>query len=373
MRLTLVISSLSSGGAERVMSIMANYWVSQGEAWDITILTFDDGSQPPFYDLDSRICHIPLALAKNSPNKVVGLWNNLQRIPKLRKAIDESNPDVIISFMTTTNVITLVATQGLHIPIIVSERSVPAYASVGEIWKQLRWIIYPRANRIVVQTKEVANYFPPQWQNWINIIPNPVLFPKQINSSSEKLLPKFSVIAVGRLVREKGFDLLLKAFSTVKKSYPEWSLTILGEGSLRSELECLSQSLDIVNSVHFLGRVKNPYEYLQQADIFVMSSRFEGFPNALCEAMACGLPVISTDCPSGPPEIIRDGVDGILVKNENVEALTEAMSHLISDEKQRQKLGNAAKEITQRFDLDKIMGMWGSELNNVTRFTFIDQ
>ena len=171
---------------------------------------------------------------------------------------------------------------------------------------------------------------------------------------------------MGRLVREKGFDLLLKAFSTVKKSYPEWSLTILGEGSLRSELECLSQSLDIVNSVHFLGRVKNPYEYLQQADIFVMSSRFEGFPNALCEAMACGLPVISTDCPSGPPEIIRDGVDGILVKNENVEALTEAMSHLISDEKQRQKLGNAAKAITQRFNLDNIMDVWNKLLKEIT-------
>ncbi|MCH2244480.1 MAG: glycosyltransferase, partial [Crocosphaera sp.] len=152
-----------------------------------------------------------------------------------------------------------------------------------------------------------------------------------------------------------------------------WSLIILGEGSFRSELECLSQSLDIVNSVHFLGRVKNPYEYLQQADIFVMSSRFEGFPNALCEAMACGLPVISTDCPSGPPEIIRDGIDGILVKNEDIEALAKAMTTLISDEEKRQKLGNAAKEITQRFDLDKIMGMWGSELNNVTRFTFIDQ
>ncbi|MGK7887259.1 MAG: glycosyltransferase family 4 protein [Crocosphaera sp.] len=364
MRLTLVISSLSSGGAERVMSIMANYWVSKSPAWDITILTFDDGSQPPFYDLDSRISHIPLALAKNSANKVIGLWNNLQRISKLRKAIYETNPNVIISFMTTTNVLTLLAKQGLDIPIIISERSVPAY-NINKLYRKLQWWIYPTANGIVVQTKGVANYFTHQWIKRINIIPNPVLLPKQVNSSSERLLPKFSIIAMGRLEEEKRFDLLLKAFATVKESYPKWSLTILGEGSLRSELECLSQGLGIAHSVHLLGRVKNPNEYLKQADIFVMSSRFEGFPNALCEAMACGLPVISTDCPNGPREIIRDGIDGILVLNQNLEALAEGMISLVSDQKERQKLGNAAKEVTQRLSLDKIMGMWENLLNEI--------
>ncbi|HAC66277.1 MAG TPA: glycosyltransferase family 4 protein [Cyanothece sp. UBA12306] len=367
MRLTLVISSLSSGGAERVMSIMANYWASQSREFDITILTFDDGSQPPFYDLDSRIEHIPLGLAKKSPNIVLGLWNNLKRISKLRRAIRRSKPDTVISFANTTNVITLLAMQGLPIPIIVSERVDPSKYDIGVIWEQLRWIIYPIANYIVVQTQKVANYFPSSWQNKIEIIPNPVLFSKQIKSSSERLLTKYSIIAIGRLVEQKGFDLLLKAFATLKDSYPEWSLTILGEGSLRLELELLRDRLEITDSVNFVGRVKNPYDYLQQADLFVMSSRFEGFPNALCEAMACGLPVIATDCPSGPREIIRDGIDGILVTNENMEDLALAMGQLMSNEKERKRLAESAKEITERFRVDKIIKKWENLLDTVVK------
>jgi glycosyltransferase involved in cell wall biosynthesis len=367
MRLTLVISSLSSGGAERVMSIMANYWASASKGWNITILTFDDGSNPPFYDLDCRICHIPLGIAKDSANIFLGLWNNLKRIAKLRAVISESQPNALISFMDKNNVITLLAVQGLNIPVIVSERIDPHYYSIGVIWEQLRWWIYPLANSIVVQTKEARDYFLPQWQDWIDIIPNPVLSAKQVNISTERLLPKCSIIAMGRLEGQKGFDLLLEAFAKLKDCYPEWSLTILGEGSLRSELEFLCDRLDIANRVYLPGRVKNPYEYLQQAALFVMSSRFEGFPNALCEAMACGLPVISTDSPSGPREIIRKGIDGILVPSEDLEALTSAMNRLMSDEKERQRLGKAALEVTERFSIEKVMVMWEDLLDTVIK------
>lgn len=366
MQLTLVISSLSSGGAERVMSIMANYWASKSSDWNITLLTFDDGSQPPFYDLDERIFHIPLGIAKDSPNMMAGLWNNLKSIKKLRVAISKSQPDAVISFMNQVNILTLLAMQGLNIPVIISERTVPAYAPISIIWKILSKIIYPIADHIVVQTKEVSDYFPELWQNKISVIPNPVLLPKLLEIPSQKLLPKYSIIATGRLSKEKNFPLLLKAFATISQSYPEWSLIILGEGSLRSELELLCNQLNIANLVHFPGRVKNPYQYLQQADLFVMSSSFEGFPNALCEAMACGLPVISTDCPSGPRQIIRDNLDGILVPNNNVDALAKAIVDLISDEKKRQRLGDAAKEITERFNLDKIMKMWEKLLKEIT-------
>lgn len=363
MRLTLIISSLSSGGAERVMSTMANYWATKG--WEITLLTFVDSTTPPFYELDSRICHIPLGVAGESPNPIIAIWNNLKRIRTLRAAIGNSKPDAVISFMDTTNAIALLATRGLNVPVVVSERNDPARRRIGRIWEQVRQWTYPFADRIVVQTKRAQNYFSSNLQARACIIPNPVLLPPKEKERLDKLLGKRSLIAMGRFERQKGFDLLLQAFAKLKDLYPEWTLTILGEGTLRSDLESLCNQLGLIDRVHFPGRVKNPYKFLKQADLFVMSSRWEGFPNALCEAMACGLPVISTDCSSGPREIIRDGVDGILVPNEDVLELTAAMERLMSDEEERKRLAACAPEVTERFSLEKIMGMWEVVLKEV--------
>ena len=363
MRLTLIIYSLSSGGAERVMSIMANYWVAKG--WEIILLTFDDVTVTPFYHLDSRITHIPLGIAANSPNLIIGIWNNLKRIQKLKSVICKSNPDAVISFMHTTNVITLLATRWLNLPVVVSERNNPRMTTINGIWKQLRELSYLFADRIVVQSKTVLNYFSSKVQARACIIPNPVLSPPEENEPSEKLLSGRSLIAMGRLERQKGFDLLLQAFAKLKDRHPKWTLTILGEGTLRSELESLRNQLGLVERVHFPGVVKNPDHFLKLGDLFIMSSRFEGFPNALCEAMACGLAVISTDCPSGPREIIRHDLDGILVPNENVSALTVAMDCLMSDEQERKRLACRAPEIVERFALEKIMGMWEVVLKEV--------
>jgi len=157
MRCTLIIYSLTSGGAERVISSMANYWAANG--WQISLLTFDDGTDPPFYALDSQICHIPLGIAGYSPNPIMGLLNNLARIQPLRTAIVNSKPNVVISFMDKTNIIVLFATRWLQIPVIVSERIDPVRHSTGRIWQQLRQWTYPFADRIVVQTKRAGNYF----------------------------------------------------------------------------------------------------------------------------------------------------------------------------------------------------------------------
>lgn len=363
MRLTLVISALSSGGAERVMSIMANYWVMK--EWEITLLTFDDGTKPPFYDLDSRIRHISLNIAGKSPNRFIRIWNNVKRIHILQSAIAQSKPDAVISFIDQVNILTLLATRSLNIPVVVSERVDPALYSIGRIWEQLRRWTYPLGDRLVVQAQGAFNYFSSGLPNRVCIIPNPVLLPPRTKATSDKVGVERVLIAMGRFTRQKGFDLLLQAFARLKDHYPEWTVTILGEGELRTELESLRNRLGLSEWVHFPGVVKNPYTVLVQADIFVMSSRFEGFPNALCEAMACGLPVISTDCPSGPREIIRNDVDGILVPNENVEALAAAMERLMSDEAERKRLSTRAPEVLERFSLEKVMGMWEKLLAQV--------
>lgn len=363
MQLTLVISSLSSGGAERVMSIMANYWAAKG--WKIAILTFDDGTVAPFYYLDSRVFHLPLGIAENSPNQLMGFCNNLKRMQTLRKAISDRKPDVVISFMDKTNVLTLLATPGLKVPVVVSERSDPRMQTMGQIWEQLRWWSYRMATSIVVQSKGVLDYFNHKIKSSIYIIPNPVLSAIAIPPKKCKFTAKISLIAMGRLSEEKRFNILLQAFAKMKDIYPHSMLTIIGEGYLRSELELWRDRLELTDRVYLPGRVKNPYEYLKQADIFVMSSHYEGFPNALCEAMACGLPVISTDCPSGPREIIRDGIDGILVPNGDVDALAMAMERLISDEAERKRLAARAPEVTERFSLEKVMVMWEKLLEKV--------
>lgn len=355
--ITFIISDLSAGGAQRVMSMMANYWAAKG--WTITIITFDDGSTPPFYDLLPGIRHMPLDVAEESSFAIKGILNNLDRVRVLSRAIRSSSPDAVISFMNTVNVLTLMATRRLGIPVLVSERIDPAMHNIGRVWERLRLLFYPYAVCIIVQTDRARDYFPVEMRKSVSIIPNPV----NILPYNEIILPvrgedKPAIVAMGRFEEQKGFDLLLQAFARVHCVYPGWTLTILGDGPLRPELEALCEASGLTGSVSLPGNVKNPHTYLINADMFVLSSRFEGFPNAILDAMACGLPVIATDCRSGPREIIRDGVDGILVQPDDVDALAATMERLISSEAERAELGARAVEVRERFGMDAIMGQW---------------
>jgi len=360
--LTLIIPAITAGGAERVMSILANYWAKKG--WDITLLTCDDGSKPPFYPLDPKITHCPLNITNKSSSFIDKISNNIKRTLVLRKALKKNPSQPVISFITETNILTLIAGMGLGLPIIVCERNDPNFSFRNHGWRILRNKTYPLASRIVLQIESSVSYFSSGIQRKITVIPNPAIKPVFNGRIKKDQTGSKILLAMGKLTKQKGFDLLLKAFAEISPKFPNWTLRIWGEGPLRDSLEKLRNQLELQNKVQFPGLTKQPNEIMRNADLFVMSSRYEGFPNVLVEAMACGLPVISFAC-HGPRDIIRDGVDGVLVPPEDVPALSVALEQLMDDEEKRKRLSACSPEVLERFGLDKVVALWDNLLQEV--------
>jgi glycosyltransferase involved in cell wall biosynthesis len=354
MKRTFVIYSLGTGGAERVMSVMANYFADRGD--EVSIVTLDDGSAPPFFELRAPVRWQPLGMGRASGSPFVRVWNAQRRLLALRRRIQANDPDVVVAFTDRINILVLIATIGMGTPVIVSERNDPTQHHAGAIFGVVRRITYRRAQSIVTQTNAVASYFRPPLRAKTSVIPNPAPPPPARPAVDSR--NGAEMMAMGRLTEAKGFDLLLRAFATIAGQHSDWNLTIWGEGALRSSLERLREELGLAERVRLPGRTATPALEMQRADLFVLSSRYEGFPNVLVEAMACGTPVVSFNCPSGPADIIEDGVNGRLVPPQDVEALASAMSSLMSDEQERQRLGANAERVTETFSLERVMNMW---------------
>lgn len=353
----IVIHSLGGGGAERAAVLLTQGLViKEHQASLITLF----GQEFDFYHLPENIPRIALKVEGTSANLLHALQNNFQRLRSLRRAIDSCQPDVVISFLDKTNVLTLIACLGSKYPLIVSEQNDPTQNDIGHIWNFLRRLVYPFATTVVSCSQGVDR----NW-NWLDSQRRTVIYnPLAVNTTesgevSIQLNPiKKRVVAMGRLTSQKGFDLLLKAFSLINTKFLDWQLIIIGEGEERKKLEQLTQKLEIEEQVIMPGLVDNPFPILKQCDLFILSSRYEGFGNVIIEAMACGLPVISTDCPSGPGEIITSGDNGILVPNQEIDSLAKAMADLMSNPERRQKLSKNAHFTLSRFKLDVIVNQW---------------
>lgn len=353
MQLTLVTWSLSVGGVQRVISRMTNHWAERG--WRVTVLTFNN--EPSFFNLHPAVQHRPLGLTMSRAS-VRGMATLLLI---LRRSIKESAPQALISFMDDINVMVLLATRGLRLPVIVSEHTSPAHRAIGRPWRVLRRLTYPWATHLVAQYPEALEYFASPVRRKGRVIPNPASAPPATLAAPRDSFGS-TVVAMGRLSAEKGFDVLLQAFSDVAPEEPEWSLVIWGDGHLRGELERMRDELGLRGRAFLPGLTREPFEKMRQADLFVLSSRWDSFPAVLCEAMASGLPVVSTDCPGAPGRIVRAGVDGLLVPPGDPQALAAAIRRLMRDAPGRRRLASRAPEVVERFSLEKVMCAWNAVL-----------
>ncbi len=399
-RVTCVIPALSVGGAERVLTALANRWVEMG--WSVTLVTFAGPSDPAFYRPDPRVVEQRLDLFASSRSPLSAIPRNLGRLRRLRRSIAASAPDAVLSFMDRTNVLALLATVGQPWPVVVSERTNPS-VSPGRAWALLRSIAYRRAARVVVQTASARDSMPARLREKVAVIPNPALEPgfadpadplsaaadssgpvpaapavgsaAPASSGTEAAAVRSGttpdtdgadradrVIALGRLVPAKGFDLLLRAFAGVHDAVPSARLEIWGDGPERRMLEDLVRELGLVGVARLPGETHDPAAALARGCVVALSSRHEGFPNVLLEAMMQGIPTVAFDCRFGPAEIIRDGVDGRLVPAGDVDALGAAMRQLLADSDERERMGIRAREVGERFSLETVGRAWDALL-----------
>src|SRR5581483_10747427 len=346
--------TLGAGGAERVVSELPNEWAHKG--WTVALLTLSSQALD-HYRVDSNVHRIALDMLGDSRSAWQGIYGSLKRCLAIRRAVRRFSPQVVLSFVDQMNVLVLAATAGTGIPVIVSERIDPRRHRLPKRWSAARRLLYPFARALVVQTNSVAS-----WAKAIVQAENVRVIPNFLRSLSS--LPSIDsrssdeVLAVGRLDRQKGFDVLLRALAKVRGTHPGVKLTILGEGPERNVLEELARDLRILDSVHLPGVVKHPEQWMARCTLFVLPSRYEGFPNALLEAMALGCAVVAADCDSGPRELVSDGDNGLLVPPGDVEGLANAIRVLLSDPDMQRRFGDRAAGVRERYARERIVREW---------------
>ena len=361
LRLTLVISHLQMGGAERVLTELANHWASLD--WAVTIIDFSPPGTPPVFALDPRVTEISLGLHRHSRTPISGLLANVRRMVTLRKTIRAARPMIVLSLMNRTNVLTVLSMTGSGIPVIVSEHTAPK-GTLGVIWRALREVAYRRATSVVMLTSDALARLSPAVRRRGRVIPNPL--PSQflapdpgsdgldLNVDPDRPI----IMGLGRLTPEKGFDLLIRAFARIALAWPTAHLVIWGEGDERARLERLRAECGLQNRIELPGATRYPERELRSATIFVLSSRLEGMPMTLLEAMALRRPVIACDCDHGPRDIVTQDVDGVLVPPEDVNALADEIGKLLGDADRRARLARRAVEVRDRFAIGAISAQW---------------
>jgi glycosyltransferase involved in cell wall biosynthesis len=368
-KIAIVIHSLSGGGSEHVAAMMASHWAAEGR--DVTLITLDAVTGDSIA-IHENVRRVGLGLLFESKNFLSAIIANNRRVRALRGAIVASNATRVISLTDRMNVLTILACRATGRKPIVAERTDPRHHRIGCLWGILRRLTYPNAGTIVVQTESVRQaVIPFAGRVSVAVIPNAVSGDVETpNRPAEEDAGELSLDAdrkwicgVGRLSTEKGFDRLIGGFAEIAQSHPDWNLVIVGDGPSRRELELHIAGFGLGGRVLLPGWIEEPWPSLRSAEVFVLPSRYEGFPNALLEAMARGKACVAADCQSGPAEIIQPGENGLLVvddsNDEGFEAeLAQTLDGLLSSSALRAQLGERAQEVTARFTVETHFQAW---------------
>ena len=360
MKILLFVSSMHAGGAERVAATLTAGWVQSGH--EVVLVPTYTQKGNLFYPLDPAVRLVWLA------DELGGLARGpvlpFIKLRALRRLVRRERPDVIVSFLTNVNVMVLMATRGLGVPVIVCERTNPAVStSATPALQKLRRWLYPRADIVTVQAEAsltAMSQLVPGIRR-LEVVPNPLPpdLPPPRESSRANRAGRLRLAAMGRLVPSKRYAQLITVFERLAQRHPGWELVIWGEGPMRRQLEVQIQRAGLQDRILLPGRTSSPWDELLAADLFVLTSEVEGFPNALIEAMALGLPCVSVDCPSGPKEITREGRDARLVPLNDEVALGQALDQLMHDEGERDRLGQeGAGSVRARYGLPQVLAKW---------------
>ncbi len=358
-RVLLFIHSLHGGGAERVAADLSAHWAGMGR--EVMVVT-QASAEGDVYTLHPKVRREVLHTAGEGGG-LRGIWSNVQRVRALRRVVKSFRPDIVLGMMTTASVLSVLACAGLSCRVIATEHTHPPSQTLSGFWQRLRRLTYPRAASVVALTRGTADWLAQHVPgSKLAVIPNPVHFPLP---RAEPVLTPVSgdgrkrLLAVGRLHADKGFDLLIQAYAKLAASHPDWDLVILGEGDERRALEAQAREAGLASRIFMPGRAGNVGDWYDSADLYVLTSRFEGLSNTLLESMASGLAAVSFDCDTGPREIIREGVDGVLVRpNGDVPALCKALDAVMRNDADRVRMAQAATDVRDRFSAARVLQKW---------------
>ena len=353
----------TGGGAERVLSDVANCFADRG--YEVSLLSFDEIGGCSFYSLDSRIKRYDLAIG--STDKPATISTTLKRIVKMRGAIKDISPDVVIGFMHSMYIPLGVALIGTGIPVLASEHIVPKHYESRYVERNLLKLVPLFIDKITCVSEKVKTTFSPSLQKKMVCIPNPVTTQtvERSNVAGEKGKQK-TLLSIGRLECQKDHETLVRAFGKIANDVPDWNLRIVGEGSLRVKLEKVILNMNLSSRVEMPGSTHEiSLEYLS-AQLFVSPSVYESFGLTAAEALAHGLPVIAfSDCP-GTNEFVEHGVNGALVESsaDRVVALADELKlYMLSLKKRKQLAANS--KVPVGYDMDNVIRKWELLINSV--------
>jgi glycosyltransferase involved in cell wall biosynthesis len=361
-RVLVYIDSLKAGGAERV-ALQFTTWLL--EAGHQPLLLTRRPARDDFYPVPGTL-ERTVEPAEPRWLRRLGWAGFPLRLLSLRRILQQQRPDLVLALTTLPAIKLLVASVGLGLPVVVSERNYPPAKPPALPWRWLRRITYPRAALHLVQTEQIAHWLQQQrLARRTSVLANAITWP--LPSFAPRQLPDAwlppdqpMLLAVGTKARQKGFDWLVQAFAAVVEQHPQWRLVILGLTSelYRGEDQCaallakLPRQHPARSRILFPGRVGNVADWYSRADLFVLSSRYEGFPNVLLEAMASGVACLAFDCPTGPSELIADGDNGCLLplrSSDPVANLAAGLDFLMGNAHIRARFSQAAVAVRERF------------------------